>query len=102
MTIALPDSMELLSRAGAAAAPARRWPRLSAPGESGEVGLHPAGPRGWSRQGPGGVVPGQQALVEQGGIPFRETGEVRAGRRDGHVVSDDLRPGPGDRGVELL
>src|SRR5215469_10646654 len=35
-------------------------------------------------------------------MPVRERGEVRRGRAGGHVVRDDLDPGAGDRGVELL
>src|SRR5205823_2896383 len=74
----------------------------AAPGEGGEVRFYPAGPRGGGGQGPRGVVPGQQPLVQQCGISVGEAGEVSAGRGGGHVVRDDLRPGPGDRGVELL
>jgi hypothetical protein len=47
-------------------------------------------------------VPGQQALVEQGGIPIGEGAEVGAVRIGLHVVGDEFHPGPGDRVVVFL
>src|SRR5215475_12971423 len=88
-----------------APAPLRQLPSGVAgtpPWEGRQVGFCPAGPRGRGGQRPRGVVPGQQALVQQRRVPVGEAGEVGARRDRGHVVADDLRPGPGDRGVELL
>jgi hypothetical protein len=47
-------------------------------------------------------VPAEQALVEQRGVVPGEGLEVGAVRVGGHVVSDDLDPGPRDRVMVLL
>src|SRR6516165_4459018 len=62
-------------------------PRLSAPGETGEVGVHPAGPCGWRGQGPGdrGIELLRRALVG-GEMPDPA----------GHLVRGPLRAVPPD------
>jgi len=62
------------------------------PGKGGKVGFDPAGPRLWAGQRCQTIETGQQALVEQRGMPICEGTEVGAARIGVDVVGDDLHP----------